>query len=325
MNIREWLSRNIIWVLIALITVNLLIVYWGTVNLGIYGAGFPQDGVPRNSIFGWDLLRRKKLLLQEQTQASDAEGLANPGQRSNAVSTPNLKLVCSDDDLASAFASVRPAVVNITADRVTQKDPALREPQRGGSLASSIAFDDPSIRFIEEESLGSGIIVDRRGFIVTNAHVVSKAYNIKVVIFGFERKAYAAEIVWKDLLNDIAILKIHPEEPLPTAILGDSDMIKVADRVLAIGSPFGLEQTVTAGIISDNSRNLVIEGQTYEDMLQTDAAINRGNSGGALVNVKGEVIGINTAIYAPTGVFAGVGFAIPINRVKPIVKETLNR
>jgi len=317
MNIREWLSRNIIWVLIALITVNLLIVYWGTVNLGIYGT--------HNSIFGWDLLRRKKLLLQEQTQALDAEGLANPGQRSNAVSTPNLRLVCSDDDLASAFASVRPAVVNITADRVTQRDPALREPKRGGSLTSSIAFDDPSIRFIEEESLGSGIIVDRRGFIVTNAHVVSKAYNIKVVIFGFERKAYAAEIVWKDLLNDIAILKIHPEEPLPTAILGDSDMIKVADRVLAIGSPFGLEQTVTAGIISDNSRNLVIEGQTYEDMIQTDAAINRGNSGGALVNIKGEVIGINTAIYAPTGVFTGVGFAIPINRVKPIVKETLTR
>jgi len=317
MNIREWLSRNIIWVLIALITFNLLIVYWGTVNLGIYGT--------HNSVLGWDLLRRKKLLLQEQTQASDAKGLANPGQRSNDVSSPNLRLVCSDDDLASAFASVRPAVVNITADRVTQRDPALREPKRGGSLASSIAFDDPSIRFIEEESLGSGIIVDRRGFIVTNAHVVSKAYNIKVVIFGFERKAYAAEIVWKDLLNDIAILKIHPEEPLPTAILGDSDMIKVADRVLAIGSPFGLEQTVTAGIISDNSRNLVIEGQTYEDMIQTDAAINRGNSGGALVNVKGEVIGINTAIYAPTGVFAGVGFAIPINRVKPIVKETLTR
>lgn len=309
MNIREWLFRNIVWVLIALVTVNLLIVYWGTVNLGIYGA--------RNSIFGWDLLPRKKLLLQEQTQASDAEGLANPVQRSNDVSSPHLRLVCSDDDLASAFASVRPAVVNITADRVTQK--------RGGSLASSIAFDDPSIRFIEEESLGSGIIVDRRGFIVTNAHVVSKAQNIKVVTFGFERKAYAAEIVWKDLLNDIAILKIHPEEPLPIAILGDSDMMRVADRVLAVGSPFGLEQTVTAGIISDNSRNLVIEGQTYEDMIQTDAAINRGNSGGALVNVKGEVIGINTAIYAPTGVFAGVGFAIPINRVKPIVKETLTR
>lgn len=309
MNIKRWLSKNILWVLIALIAVNFLIVYWGTVNLGIHSA--------RNSILGWDLLRREKLLSQKQTQASDAERLANLGQRPNAISSPNLRLVCSDDDLASAFASVRPAVVNITADRVTQR--------RGGSLTGSIVFDDPSIRFVEEQSLGSGIIVDRRGFIVTNAHVVSKAQNLKVVIFGFERRAYAAEIIWKNLLNDIAILKIHPEGPLPTAILGDSDMIKVADRVLAVGSPFGLEQTVTAGIISDDSRNLVIEDQTYEDMIQTDAAINRGNSGGPLVNVKGEVIGINTAIYAPTGVFTGVGFAIPINRVKPILKKTLTR
>ena len=308
MNIKEWLSKNILWVLIALIAVNFLVVYWGTVNLGIYGA--------HNSIFGLDLLRRKKLLLQEQTQA----GIGTPptlSESSSAISSQNLKLVCSDDDLASAFAAVRPAVVNITADKVTQR--------RGGSLASSITFDDPSIQFVEEQSLGSGIIVDRRGYIVTNAHVIANAQNIKVVTFGFERRAYPAQISRKDTVNDIAMLKIQPDAPLPTAILGDSDMIKVADRTLAVGSPFGLEQTVTAGIISDDSRNLVIEGQTYENMIQTDAAINRGNSGGALVNVKGEVIGINTAIYAPTGVFTGIGFAIPANKVKPILKETLTR
>jgi len=225
-------------------------------------------------------------------------------------------LTCSDDDLASAFASVRPAVVNITADKTT--------PRRGGpALASSVIFDDPSIQFVEEASLGSGVIVDRRGYIVTNAHVVANAVNIKVVTFGFERTVYPAVIIRKDLENDIAILKIEPDSPMPTAILGDSDMIKVADRVLTVGSPFGLEQTVTAGIISDDSRNLVIDGATYEDMIQTDAAINRGNSGGPLINVSGEVVGINTAIYAPTGVFTGVGFAIPINRVKPIVKETI--
>ncbi|GAG20071.1 unnamed protein product, partial [marine sediment metagenome] len=143
--------------------------------------------------------------------------------------------------------------------------------------------------------------------------------------FGFERTVYPAQIVRKDLVSDIAVLKIKPDGPLPTVVLGDSDMIKVAERVIAIGAPFGLEQTVTAGIISDNSRDLVIEDQAYEDMIQTDAAINRGNSGGPLVNVKGEVVGINTAIYAPTGVFLGVGFAIPINKVKPLVKETLSR
>ena len=271
--------------------------------MGIYGG--------RSSLFG-DLFARKKLLLQEHTQLSTVDQV----QLSAAVSSPNLRLTCSDDDLASAFAAVRPAVVNITADKVTSR--------RGvPTLASTVVFDDPAIQFVEEQSLGSGIIVDRRGFIVTNAHVVANAQNIKVITFGFERTAYPARVIRKDTANDIAILKIQPESPLPTAVLGDSGMIKVAQSVLTIGSPFGLEQTVTAGIISDNSRDLVIDGQSYENMIQTDAAINRGNSGGALINVSGEVIGINTAIYAPTGVFTGVGFAIPINRVKPIIKDVL--
>ena len=303
MSIKKGLSDNILWILVAIVAINFLIVYWGTVNWGLYSA--------RNNTLAGDLLQRKNLLLQDPLRVADATTSAG------AVSSPKLTLVCADDDLASAFASVRPAVVSITADRVTQR--------KGGSLASSVSFDDPSIRFVQEPALGSGIVVDPRGFIMTNAHVVSKAQNIKVILFGFERMAYAAEIVRKDLSNDVAILKIHPEGPLPAAILGDSDMVQVADRVLAVGSPFGLEHTVTAGIISDDSRDLVIEGQTYEDMIQTDAAINRGNSGGALVNLSGEVIGMNTAIYAPTGVFTGVGFAIPINKVKPIVKETLAR
>ena len=308
MNIKEWLSKNILWVLVALVVINFLIVYWGTVNLGIYGG--------RDSLLGWNLLGRKKLLVQEQAAAAETSELTNPGQRPNTFSSANLVLTCSDDDLASAFASVRPAVVNITADKVT--------PRRGGpALATTVAFDDPSIQFVEDASLGSGVIIDRRGYIVTNAHVVANAVNIKIVTFSSGRTVYSAVIIRKDLKNDIAILKIEPESPLPAAVLGDSDMIKVAEAVLTIGSPFGLEQTVTAGIISDDSRNLVIDDQTYENMIQTDAAINRGNSGGALVSVSGEVIGINTAIYAPTGVFTGVGFAIPINKVKPIIKETI--
>jgi serine protease Do len=265
---------------------------------------------------GWNLLGRKKLLVQEQAAAADSTDLASPGLRPGAVSSSNLLLTCSDDDLASAFASARPTVVNITAEKTTTR--------RGGpSLAGTVAFDDPSIQFVEEASLGSGVIVDRRGYIITNAHVVANAVNIKVVTFSSSRTVYPAVIIRKDMENDIAILKIEPESPLPAAVLGDSDMVKVAETVLTIGSPFGLEQTVTAGIISDDSRNLVIDGQAYDDMLQTDAAINRGNSGGALINVSGEVIGINTAIYAPTGIFTGVGFAIPINKVKPIIKETI--
>jgi len=103
--------------------------------------------------------------------------------------------------------------------------------------------------------------------------------------------------------------------------MGDSEMIEVGDIVLTIGNPFGLEQTVTMGIISDDRRNMTIEGRLYEDLIQTDAAINRGNSGGPMININGEVIGINTAIYAPTGLFTGIGFAIPINKVKQLLNQ----
>jgi len=303
MNIKDWVSRNFIWILIGLIAANLLVVYWGTVNLGIYGA--------HNSIVSWALFRPKKALLQEQTQTADT------AQRSSAASSGNLRLTCSDDDLATAFAAVRPAIVNITAGQVASAKPV--------SLTGAVIFDNPAITFVQEQSLGSGVIVDPRGYIVTNAHVASKAVDLKVIVFSFERTEYRARIVRKDLDNDIAVLKIDADGPFPAAVLGDSDMIKVAERVMAVGAPFGLEQTVTAGIISDDSRDLVIEDRTYNEMIQTDAAINRGNSGGPLVNVKGEVIGINTAIYAPTGVFLGVGFAIPVNKVKPIVKDALAR
>jgi len=308
MGMKKWLFDNVMWILVGLLALTFVIMYWSTVNFWVYGG--------RSSVFKWDMFRPKKTALQEQVQTAEADGLTGTAVPSDAVASENLIRTCSDDDLGSAFASIRPAVVNITADKVTSR--------RGGpSTVSTVTFDDPAIRFVEEQSLGSGFIVDSRGFVVTNAHVATKSTELKVVTFGFERVAYDAIVVRKDMENDIAILKINADGPLPTAILGDSDMVQVAQTVMAIGAPFGLEQTVTAGIISDDSRSLVIDGQVYEDMLQTDAAINRGNSGGPLVSTNGEVIGITTAIYAPTGVFAGVGFAIPINKVKSLVKETL--
>jgi len=308
-DIKAWVLKNITKIIIVLVVANFVIMIWGAINWGAYSL--------RNStsLFRLDDSRNKKLLLQDP----NAGAIRTPttlGQSQAVLASSNLTLVCSDDDVSSAFASVRPAVVNITADKVTTQ-------RRGGNLASAVVFDDPAIQFVEEQSLGSGIIIDARGFIVTNAHVVNTARSIKIITFGFERTAYPAEVIRKDAENDIAILRIYPEAPLPVAILGDSDMIKVAETVLAVGSPFGLEQTVTAGIISDDSRDLIIDGQTYEQMIQTDAAINRGNSGGPLINVKGEVIGINTAIYAPTGVFTGIGFAIPVNKVVPVIKEIL--
>jgi len=212
----------------------------------------------------------------------------------------SLQLVSLDlqESLSSAISAVRPTVVYIVAEGV------------------QTAADVP-----EKRSVGSGVIVDPKGYIVTNQHVVANATSVNVTLFGAENAVYPAEIVLQDQGQDQAILKIASNRVLPAAKLGDSEMIEVGDIVLAIGSPFGLEQTVTMGIISDDRRDLQIDKMLYEDLIQTDAAINKGNSGGPLINIHGEVIGINTAIYAPTGIFTGVGFAIPINKAKLLLMQ----
>jgi len=219
------------------------------------------------------------------------------------------------ESISSAVAAVRPAVVYIVAERVQSKA-STGGPQGGVSFASPIGGSTE-----EQQSAGSGVIIDQRGYIITNYHVVANAISVKVTPFGIGNEVYPAEIIMQIEKEDLAVLKISLNRALPVAKLGNSDMIEVGDLVLAIGSPFGLEQTVTLGIISDDKRDMIIDGRQYEDLIQTDAAINSGNSGGALVNIRGEVIGINTAIYAPTGVFNGVGFAIPINKVKLVLNQ----
>ncbi|MFH1283060.1 MAG: Do family serine endopeptidase [bacterium] len=174
------------------------------------------------------------------------------------------------------------------------------------------------------EGMGSGVIIDAKGLILTNEHVVRDADQIKIHIADRE-KPLTGEIVGKDARTDLAVVKIKEKGNYSSLNLADSAEIKVGDWAIAIGSPFGLEQTLTVGVISAVRQSLSIEGQQYRDLIQTDAAINRGNSGGPLLNIKGEVIGINTAIYAPTGVFAGIGFAIPINRAKSILEDLIHK
>ncbi len=173
---------------------------------------------------------------------------------------------------------------------------------------------------------GSGVIIDPSGYILTNEHVVHDADEIKVTVnIDGKDKTYKGKLVGKDAKTDLAVLKIDASEKFPSAPLGDSDKIRVGEWVIAIGSPFGLEQTVTSGIISAIRQSVQVEGRIYRDFIQTDASINRGNSGGPLCNIRGEVIGINTAIYAPTGVFSGIGFAIPINRAKEILDDLIHK
>ncbi|MGD9239761.1 MAG: DegQ family serine endoprotease [Desulfobacterales bacterium] len=215
---------------------------------------------------------------------------------------------------------VSPAVVNIrTVKTIKGGGPVFRQFQRDPWDRKG-PFKDFFERFFGEDmqkefkqpSLGSGFIIDKDGFVVTNNHVIEDADQIKVKLK--DEREFDAEIVGRDPNTDIALLKIASGQDLPTAKLGDSDQLKVGQWVVAIGSPFGLEHTVTAGIVSAKGR--VIGSGPYDDFIQTDASINPGNSGGPLLNLKGEVVGINTAIVA-TG--QGIGFAIPVNLAKGII------
>lgn len=169
----------------------------------------------------------------------------------------------------------------------------------------------------QAQSLGSGFILDPSGLIVTNHHVIVNADEITVTLA--DGAQYKASVLGRDAKVDLAVLKITADTPLKAVQFGDSDTMRVGEWVLAIGNPFGLGSTVTAGIISARNRN--INSGPYDDFIQTDAAINRGNSGGPLFNLKGQVIGINTAIISPSGGSVGVGFAIPINTALPVITQ----
>ena len=221
--------------------------------------------------------------------------------------------------LAPMVEQVTPAVVNVsTRTRISvSQNPLLNDP------FFRRFFDIPKRpQHRQAQSLGSGVVIDAsKGFVITNFHVISKADEITVTLR--DGRAMKAELVGKDSEADIALLKI-PSRDLKAIPLADSDALRVGDFVVAVGNPFGLGQTVTSGIVSAMGRSgLGIEG--YEDFIQTDASINPGNSGGALVNLKGELVGMNTAILAPGGAGGnvGIGFAIPINMVSQIVDQLI--
>lgn len=169
----------------------------------------------------------------------------------------------------------------------------------------------------EVTSLGSGFIIDAAGYIITNNHVIDEADDITVNLP--DNSKFKAKVVGKDAKTDLALLKIEAKKPLPFVPLGDSDKMRVGDWVLAIGNPYGLGGSVTQGIISARQRS--INAGPFDDFLQTDAPINRGNSGGPLFNVSGEVIGINSAIFSPSGGSVGIGFAIPTNLAKTVIDQ----
>lgn len=176
---------------------------------------------------------------------------------------------------------------------------------------------------VRERSLGSGVIVDGKGYIITNRHVVENATRVRVSLMDEPPGTFhEAQVVGVDAETDLAVIKIEVNRALPAARLGNSDGMQVGDWVMAIGSPFGLQETVTAGIVSAKGRNIVPQRQ-FQSFIQTDAAINPGNSGGPLVNMAGEVIGINTAILTETQGYQGVGFAMPSNEVRSVYNQLI--
>ncbi|HEY5683333.1 MAG TPA: DegQ family serine endoprotease [Sulfuricaulis sp.] len=220
--------------------------------------------------------------------------------------------------------AVMPAVVNISTTRLVKQGGQMPGPFMDDPFFRQFFGDEFFHRFQiprerRENSLGSGVIVDPSGYIVTNNHVVAKADEIKVLLN--DRREFTGKVVGTDPKSDIAVIKINAKD-LPTVPWGDSDKLEVGEYVLAIGNPFGLNQTVTQGIVSAVGRaNVGIAD--YEDFIQTDAAINPGNSGGALVNVHGHLVGINTAIFSRSGGYMGIGFAVPSNMTRVVMDSLI--
>jgi serine protease Do len=252
-----------------------------------------------------------------------------------------------ENEFSRVAKAVEPAVVNINTESTVknphkhlrrmpqQQNPDDEQGPEEGNRGMQDWFDhffgqEPNPGFpggggdMTAQSLGSGVIVSASGYIITNFHVVEKADRIRVSLMGEPATvSYPAKVIGTDKETDLAVIKIEVNHPLPFAKLGNSDSMQVGDWVLAIGSPFGLKSTVTAGIVSAKGRNIV-PGRQFQSFLQTDAAINPGNSGGPLVNMEGEVIGINTAIYTESSGYQGVGFAMPSNTIAQVFNQLVS-
>jgi serine protease Do len=227
-----------------------------------------------------------------------------------------------------------PAVVNISTSQNISKDDASgdgeQQTQPDLQLPPGSPFEDFFKDFMQKHggemqqqrrhkatALGSGFIIDSAGYVVTNNHVIDDADEINVILQ--DDTNLSATLVGRDKKTDLALLKVNPKKPLPAVTFGDSDKMRVGDWILAIGNPYGLGGTVTAGIISARARD--IQSGPYDEYLQTDAPINRGNSGGPMFDMDGNVVGVNTAIFSPSGGSIGIGFAIPSSLVKNIIDQ----
>jgi S1-C subfamily serine protease len=241
---------------------------------------------------------------KESNIAASIASTATPYPDTPIASIQQLPLTSHEDVVIRVYKEAGPGVVNIT------------------TVAYAYDF---FLEPIPQQGTGSGFVIDRQGHIVTNNHVVENADTLEVTLA--DKTKVPAQVVGRDPSNDLSVIKIDvPQESLYPLKLGDSDQLLVGQTAIAIGNPFGLEQTVTTGVVSSLGRTLRAQnGRLMSGIIQTDAAINPGNSGGPLLNSRGEVIGINTAIFSPSGGSVGVGFAVPVNTAKRLVPDLISK
>jgi Do/DeqQ family serine protease len=252
-------------------------------------------------------------------------------RRTETPSTPApLPVTASNTPSASIAETATRGSFADVVERVAPAVVTVRSARRVRAPRQHPFFDDPRFREFfgmprtpqsdapRQQGLGSGIIVSGEGYILTNHHVIDGAEEITIVLS--DKRAYPARLVGSDPPSDLAVLKVD-ERNLPVLTMGNSDAARIGDVVLAIGNPLGLEQTVTAGIISAKGRTTGLSDGSFEDFIQTDAPINQGNSGGALINTAGELVGINSQILSPTGGNIGIGFAIPVNMARSVMGQ----
>ncbi len=268
----------------------------------------------KTAIIGWTLV----CLIVGFTAATMLDPVTAPMAQTSSV------LPSAPGSFSQLAKSASPSVVNISTVKVIKG-----HGQGQGQAPSPFGPNDPFKEFFDrffkdqmpkgfkQQSLGTGVIIDKEGFILTNNHVVEQTDEIKVKLA--DEREFTAKIVGRDPKTDLALIRIESDSPLTPLPLGDSDKLEVGDWVVAIGNPFGLGNTVTAGIVSAKYRQ--IGAGSYDNFIQTDASINPGNSGGPLLNTAGEVIGINTAIFSRSGGSVGIGFAIPINMAKDLLPQ----
>ena len=274
-------------------------------------------------------------LVNQGVKAARSDGPAAPGATPLVIPNPV--------ELSNAFSQlakqVEPSVVNIRTEylpkapvrsrgngRRQMAPPSDEDQQDGGSMEDFFNHffgngGGPEMQSRRGEALGSGVVVDAAGYILTNNHVVDKADRIRVK-FNHDPVEYDAKVVGVDAATDLAVIRVEGKKDLTVAKIGNSDAVQVGDWAVAIGSPFGYQATVTAGIISAKERD-VDPTMQYQHFLQTDAAINPGNSGGPLLNIRGEVIGINTAIATRNGGYQGIGFALPVNTAAQVYNDII--